>query len=42
MDHVSFPRLENSPPLIWRQRHGIRAVLLGSAVTVALALMLSV
>jgi hypothetical protein len=42
MDHVWFPRLENSLPLILRRRHGIRAVLLGSAATVALALMLSV
>jgi hypothetical protein len=41
MAHVWFPRLENSPPLIWRRRHGIRVILLGSAVTVALALLLS-
>jgi len=42
MPHVGYPQLENSPPLIWRRRYGIRAVLLGSVVTVALALLLSV
>jgi hypothetical protein len=40
MARAWFPQPENSLPLIWRRRHGIRALLLGSAVTVALALML--
>ena len=41
MAHVWFPRLENSPPLLWRRQRGIRAILLGSGVTIALALLLS-
>lgn len=40
MARVWFPQSENSPPLIWRRRHGIRALSIGTAVTVALALML--
>ncbi len=39
MAHVWFPQPENSPPLILRRRHGIRAILLASAATVSLALM---
>jgi serine protease Do len=39
MAHVWFPKPEKAPPLILRRRHGIRAILLGSAATVALALM---
>jgi len=38
MAHVWFPQPENSPPLILRRRHGVRAVLLASAATAALAL----
>jgi serine protease Do len=38
MAHVWFQQPENSPPLILRRRHGIRAILLGSAAILALAL----
>jgi serine protease Do len=38
MAHVWFPQPENSPPLVWRRRHGIRAILLGSAAAIALVL----
>jgi hypothetical protein len=41
MAHLWIPQAADSLPLIWRRRHGIRAILLGSVATVALALMLS-
>ncbi len=41
MTYVWLPQPENSLPLIWHRRHGIRAILLGLGVTVALILMLS-
>ena len=41
MVHVWLPQAESSPPLIWRRRYGIRALSIGLAVTVALALLLS-
>ncbi len=40
MTNISIPQPKNVPPLIVRRRHGIRALLLGSVATVALALML--
>jgi hypothetical protein len=41
MAYVRLPQPENSLPLIWRRRHGIRAILLGLGATVALAQLLS-
>ncbi|HMF07211.1 MAG TPA: Do family serine endopeptidase [Methylocella sp.] len=38
MAQVWFPQPENSPPLIMRRRHGIRAILFATAATAALAL----